>query len=115
MANNLRAYLGGSDVQGFLDGTKVIFSKMQNPPGTGAYKMYTDAMAVWKGKPGETRPLLIGMPQDRNGDPTIKGKQIYFQTFPAGGSGYALNRAALDLFVEDCLPNFLPNATNSRF
>ena len=40
--------------------------------------------------------------------------QIYFQTFPGGGCGYTFNRAALTMFAEDCLPNFLPNATNSR-
>jgi len=34
--------------------------------------------------------------------------------FPAGGPGYFLNRAALDIFAVEGLPSFLPNNTDSR-
>jgi hypothetical protein len=40
--------------------------------------------------------------------------QIWFRTYPGGGCGYTLSRAALQLFAKECLPNCLPNATNSR-
>ena len=60
LVNNLRSYLGGTEIDSILNGTRVVFSKKQEPPGEGTYKAYTDAMAVWKGDPKD-RPLLIGM------------------------------------------------------
>ena len=61
VVDNLRSYLGGSEIARILNGTKRVFSKQQEPPGDeGHFKTYTDAMAVWKGNPRD-RPLLIGM------------------------------------------------------
>jgi hypothetical protein len=91
MVNNLCCYLGGPDIQEILNGTKPVFPKSQE-------------MLVWHGKPGEDRPLLLGSPAPRSKS----------STFPMGGCGYTLNRAALQFFVKECLPSFLPNATDSR-
>ena len=62
----------------------------------------------------DSHPLLLGMPWDRGGHVNEKGDAVYYQTYPSGGCGYTLNRAALKLFVEECVPNFYPNAMNSR-
>ena len=62
---------------------------------------------IWP--PGEC-PLLLGMPSMK----TARLVKTPDDTFPAGGCGYTLNRAAVKLFAKVCLPNFLPNNQDSR-
>lgn len=87
--DNLRIYLEGEQVQQLLNGHMDVFTKLNG----NAKK--------WKTK--RPRPLLLGMPMNlRN------------MTFPAGGCGYVLNRAALDWLGEVGLEEFLPDTTDSR-
>ena len=142
IVEHLKHYLRSSQIQQILNGSRIQFSMRQQPPAQAInnendiYTRYTNALNTWKNyvttstldhhsnnnddnnNPttlyNNTMPLLLGMPHDRNGDPQVKGDAIYFQTFPGGGSGYTLNKQSLLLFVKECIPNFLPNATNSR-
>jgi len=100
-------YMGGDDIfvavdnlRAHLDGPEV--SELENG--------YVDIIALHLSKSlGTTtenlrpRPLLFGSPMHWKGC-----------LFPSGGSGYTLNRAALDIFAEDGLPSFSPNTTDPR-
>ena len=100
-------YMGGDDIfvavdnlRAHLDGPEVL--KLENG--------YVDIIALHLSKSVGTttenlrpRPLLFGSPMQWKGC-----------LFPSGGSGYTLNRAALDMFVVEGLTSFLPNATDSR-
>jgi hypothetical protein len=94
MVNNLRSYLGGPDIQEILNGTKPVFPKSQE-------------MLVWHGKPGKDHLLLLG-------STAVAPQTNRSSTFPMGGCGYTLKRAALQFFAKECLPIFSPNATNIR-
>jgi glycoprotein-N-acetylgalactosamine 3-beta-galactosyltransferase len=82
---NLRAYLDGPEVTRLENGYQDEFPA-----------------SPWEPEMGP-RPLLLGspMPHKRN------------SIVIAGGPGYTLNRAAMDLLVEQ-LPTFLPDAVDSR-
>ena len=100
-----------------MNGTKpYVFSKAQVEvdPNGGRYSKALPKYDPEGRLPPKERPLLIGMPHDRNGDPKVKGAAIWLQTFPGGGCGYTLNRNALKLFVEKCIPDFLPEGRDSR-
>jgi len=100
-------YMGGDDtfvavdnLRAYLDGPEV--SKLENG--------YVDLVALHQSKSLRVtaeslrpRPLLFGTPMSKKGC-----------LFPAGGPGYILNRAALDMFAVEGLPSFLPNNTDSR-
>lgn len=117
IVQNLRSYLGGPEIEQILNGSKpYVFSRKQvfiDDESDKFSSRMTNALAKYEG-PFRERPLLIGMPHDRNGDITIKGDAIYYQTYPGGGCGYTLNRNALRLFVEKCIPDFLPDRLDSR-
>jgi hypothetical protein len=87
---NLRAYLAGDEIDcllhGFLDQITMRYTAAQR----------------WKTH--RPRPLLIGQPQYR-------GKKRL--VFPAGGNGYVLNWAALELYGQQGRPH-LENLTDSR-
>lgn len=87
--DNLRMYLEGEQIRQLLNGHLDVFSKLN------------EKAAQWKTK--RPRPILLGMPMNYN-----------MLTFPSGGCGYVLNRAALDLLARVVLEEFLPNATDPR-
>ena len=76
LVDNLRAYLASDMYLRYNDGYRDEFSSRDD--------VFPQAKNSSKLRP---RPLLIGMPFRING------------VLPSGGSGYALNRAALELFV----------------
>lgn len=87
---NFRAYVDGPEIERLENG---YIDKIS--------KTYEVESRRWVTK--RPRPLYLGTP-------------MMFQNYPrpAGGAGYAMNRAALDIFVNVSLPQFLPNATDSR-
>jgi glycoprotein-N-acetylgalactosamine 3-beta-galactosyltransferase len=85
VVDNLRAYLDGPEV-----------TQLENGHCDHFYRKCT-----WTPDKG-ARPLYFGVPF------------LFRDIVPAGGAGYTLNRAALDVLVEDQLPKFLPNNTDSR-
>ena len=94
--DNFRAYLNSYEISrlenGHIDNiTKAYESRNESK----------DSIKKWK----QLRPvpILLGIPMMWKGFP-----------FPSGGAGYAMNNAALKLLVEDGIPTFLPNATDSR-
>jgi glycoprotein-N-acetylgalactosamine 3-beta-galactosyltransferase len=90
LVENLRAYLAGDEIDrllhGFLDQIAMRYPEAQK----------------WKTQ--RPRPLLIGQPQWR-------GRKS--RVFPAGGNGYVLNRAAVELYGQQGRPH-LENLTDSR-
>eukprot|EP00977_Amphora_coffeiformis_P011277 scaffold2716_cov179-Amphora_coffeaeformis.AAC.11 len=87
---NVRAYLRGNSIQRLLEGQLDAFSTRN--------KRARDAAQL------RPRPLLLGFSVPFN---------LEF-TFPLGGCGYFLNRAALDLFVEHGLQEWYPDLVDSR-
>jgi glycoprotein-N-acetylgalactosamine 3-beta-galactosyltransferase len=95
--DNLRAYLMSPSVQRYIkDGYIDIFAKKHLRMASLWVTSNSDAAT-------KERPLLIGMPMFHRG-----------RTFPAGGAGYTLNRAALKVFGERGLDSYGANATDSR-
>ena len=88
--DNIRAYLGGNQVQRLLEGYLDAFST-RNPRSRIAAQL-------------RPRPLLLGLSAPFN---------LEF-SFPLGGCGYILNRAALDLFAEHGLHKWYPNLVDPR-
>jgi hypothetical protein len=88
---NLRAYLAGDEIDrllhGFLDQIAIKNAEAQK----------------WKTQ--RPRPLLIGQPQHR--------RKRRSAVFPAGGNGYVLNRATVELYGQQGRL-FLENLTDSR-
>ncbi len=85
VVDNLRAYLDGPEVTQLENGHCDHFYRQCTwTPDRGPRPLYFGASLLWKG------------------------------VVPAGGPGYTLNRAALDILVEDLLPTFCHNSTDSR-
>ena len=91
---NLRAYLDGPEVAALEDG--LVDRLSARPPGAAGPPATAPIPAR------VPRPLLLGTPMLWRGCPV-----------PAGGGGYVLNRAALDLFA-DGLDSFCPDSVDSR-
>ena len=91
MVDNLRSFVSGPLIEGLLNGTQAIgfHPKLENDGWD--FNTYPD------------RPLLLGQPVP-----------IGHSTFPGGGPGYTLNRAALDRFGKVCYPRYLPNLKDSK-
>jgi len=99
-------YIGGDDIyvavdnlRAFVDGPQVM--RLENGYVDGISKRFKRRLGV--SSDARPRPLVFGTP--------MKHRDT---VFPAGGPGYMMNRAALDLLVKVGLPSFLPNATDSR-
>jgi hypothetical protein len=86
---NLRAYIDGPEIE-----------RLENGYVDRILKKFRDRSKDWDTK--RPRPLLLGSPVIHKNCPN-----------PDGGSGYMMNRAALELFAAG-LPNFEPNSTDSR-
>jgi len=98
-------YIGGDDIyvavdnlRAFVDGDEVIRLE------SGFVDQISNAKAphIWDPRK-RPRPLVLGTPMMWKGC-----------TFPSGGPGYTLNLAALDIFVEQGIPSFLPDSHDSR-
>jgi len=98
IVDNLRAYLRSSQVQSLLDGYHDAITRRQR------HKWDADAQ-----QQQQQRPLLLGMPFDRINEP---GRS--FEVYPGGGSGYTLNKAALQIFGEKGYHAFHTDAQDSR-
>jgi len=89
--DNLRAFVDGPQVMRLEKGYKDAIAK---------HYIRIDKKELPYMNP---KPLIFGSPMPHRGC-----------LFPAGGSGYTMNRAALALLVEVGLPSFLPDAIDSR-
>uniref|UniRef100_A0A7S4M799 Hexosyltransferase n=1 Tax=Odontella aurita TaxID=265563 RepID=A0A7S4M799_9STRA len=94
VVDNLRAYLDGPDVRSLLDGYL--------DPLTMAYDA-AKARGWLTNATGRPRPLVLGLPLFLGNRP-----------FPSRGSGYVLNRAALQLLGEVGLPSFRAHDVTSQ-
>ncbi len=94
VVDNLRSYLSSSSIQGLLNGTK-------------PYAFHPKYEKPWNFEKHPDRPLLLGQP--------IKNIRKFPPTFPLGGAGYTLNRAALKIFGGEISTNCsLANNTDPR-
>ncbi len=87
---NLRAYLDGAEVK-----------RLQNGHIDRISEKHKDQLSGWKSEDKEI-PLVFGTPMRQKRCPK-----------PSGGSGYVLNRAALELFGSK-INSFMANSTDSR-
>lgn len=92
LPNNLRRYLMGEQINSLLNGQLDAFSRMNG------------RAARWRNV--RNRPLLLGFS-------THKVKNGVAEQYPGGGSGYTLNRAALQIFHDHML-EYPSNRTDSR-
>jgi len=106
---NFRAYVDGPEIErlenGYIDRISNQYIWNDGPQNKRLENQLTN-QTIWKYQHWETerpRPLFLGTP-------------LMFQNCPrpAGGAGYAMNRAALDIFVNVTLPHFRPNMIDPR-
>mmetsp|Transcript_32204 Transcript_32204/g.70790 ORF Transcript_32204/g.70790 Transcript_32204/m.70790 type:complete len:428 (-) Transcript_32204:149-1432(-) len=90
LVDNLRKYLASKQIKHLLNG------------GTDGFPVYHRKAKVDRKSP-VLRPLFLGTPLPYRGS-----------FYPAGGSGYTLNQAALRLFVERALGSHLVDNIDSR-
>ena len=95
VVDNLRAYLSGPDVAALLNGTKKF-----------AWHETMEDKEGWNFEKFPNRPLLLAQASH-----TRSGS---YNTFPGGGTGYTVNRAALKMLGEDVLPSCRVGLQNSQ-
>ncbi|KAL7548096.1 hypothetical protein ACHAWF_011383 [Thalassiosira exigua] len=112
VVDNLRAYVDGPEVQhleeGGVDRIFEVQDSISRPVPKDPENMRNGSMQENRNKSTDQmrpRPLMLGIPM-----PHFKGAVW----FPAGGSGYTLNQAALKLFGKTILTRFQASTKDSR-
>lgn len=95
VVDNLRAYVNSPEIAALLSGEKKV-----------AWHETMEGEEGWDFEKFPDRPLLLSQASH-----TRSGS---YNTFPGGGSGYTLNRAALKMLGEDVLPTCRVGLQNSE-